>query len=143
MNQEELDEIKARAEAATPGPMEIVWDSRPDIKTELIFTKRREGGYFDEGHIASLTHHRAWGRLLRLCKMLIDRLPSQRDRIEFQHTLEELNPGILELAKYGNHNDAEFYCHALEDVQALVAEVERLRAELARLNERVERERNY
>lgn len=36
-----------------------------------------------------------------------------------------------------------FIASAREDVLALVAEVERLRAELARLNERVERERNY
>jgi uncharacterized small protein (DUF1192 family) len=123
MNQEQLNEIKQRAEKATPGPMEIVWDSRPDIKTELIFTKRKQGGFWDGGHIASLTHHRTWQSLLRLCERLINKLPEVRDRVYLQRELEELNP---ELAKYGNSNDAEFYAHALEDNLTLVAEVERL-----------------
>lgn len=49
MTREQLEEIKKRCIAATPGPWRVEYDSRPDIMTDVD-----GGGYFGEGHVATM-----------------------------------------------------------------------------------------
>ena len=113
----DLDAIKARLEAATTGPWRVEPDSRPDILT--VWTVDGTGGYFDGGQI--LRNTRRW----------------KSDVTGSLH--------VAEFAKYANGmEDAEFIAHAPEDIAALVAEVERLRAvvEIERIGHLAERARN-
>lgn len=49
----DLEAIEARSNAATAAPWEAVCDStRPDI-----YTKSRDGGYMDEGHLLSMSKY--------------------------------------------------------------------------------------
>lgn len=98
-----LDEIKQRAEKATPGP----WVYFPGEFNTANDTGDHHGSVkslADDWWIAAIDN-------------VLDERETQANGV--------------------------FIASAREDVLALVAEVERLRAELARLNERVERERNY
>jgi uncharacterized small protein (DUF1192 family) len=96
MTDEELQVIRARYEAATPGPWRVEHGrySGADWLIGSLGT-----GYFDNGmHFVHITTNRVRASEL-----------------------------------YGNASvDAEFIAHAREDIPALLAEVERLRAELAK-----------
>lgn len=117
----DLEQIKKRAEAATPGPWDRAW-------------------YMAQGDTSCPCGER--GKLLHS-------YPSGDDRFRTYHIHEgsrfEDDHAITSLATFdevaGNFDyeeggiirreDAEFIAHAREDVPALVAEVERLRALLA------------
>lgn len=51
-----ISAISQRAAAATPGPWQVIWDTRPDIVTET-----GKGGYYGEGHIATVSKYDEWG----------------------------------------------------------------------------------
>lgn len=102
---EREQEIRARANAATPGPWGIYDDETGlfDIAADLEDTGhgyrcRRYVGQLEAGQIDNDPTHKEW--------------TEEQDRAQVEA-------------------DAEFVAHAREDVPALLAEVDRLRAELA------------
>lgn len=103
MKEEELKQIKARVEAATPGPWVLHTDSsRPDVCAGITDSAGNysgpKSGFMGEGHLFEFDKYGpSWGQ------------------------------------EYDNCADAEFVAHARQDVPALIAEVERLRAELNEL----------
>ncbi|MEU2924162.1 hypothetical protein ABZ636_03745 [Streptomyces sp. NPDC007251] len=104
----DLDAIQARTEAATPGP----WGTYHD------------GSELDYIDIAADLEETDTGfRCRRQIAMTVDE-PIDNDPSHKEWTVEQDRQQI--------HADAAFIAHAPEDIAALLAEVHRLRAELAR-----------
>ena len=110
MTDAELDAIRARADAATPGPWRYVRDT----------DGYRDAGFFVEpaGDIDF-----DWDDyIVAACDT---RTIVEEEGIDWEARGLPGNPGfgVMKL------NDADFIAHAREDIPALVAEIDRLRAE--------------
>lgn len=107
MNAQQLQEIKARAEAATPGPW--YWDTNRRFQSCMLKAPH-DGG---------------------TCVVDFVRWGTQRAQPRFNDTATLFGGILRTMEEYDaqelpNHN-AIFIAHAREDIPALVAEVERLR----------------
>lgn len=127
-----LSAIEKRSKSATPGPWQVIPDSRPDVTTEqMIFTKSGTGGFWDEGQLIKRMHAG-----MRNDGNLEDFITHPENYVVRLH--------ICELAKYydqkssiANSDDAEFIAHARTDIPALCAEVRELRKQVRQLKKKV------
>ncbi|MFG3311810.1 hypothetical protein ACGF0C_07600 [Streptomyces albidoflavus] len=118
LSHEYLAEIAARAEAATAGPWGFYdGDNYADVAADLKMTGR--GSYSCRQQVARLEDESYW-------RQQVARLEDESYWEDPAHEDDDEEPASEQMAA-----DAAFIAHAREDVPALVAEVKRLRAELA------------
>ena len=132
MTNEELDAIRAREAAATPGPW--AWDIQAAIKQAYLWTTHN-GHHYVMGF-------RRWGmngaaptfQVYEKYEGPLDERKSKgmfrADKLTKSLPGKEYNVGYDD---YLDHPDAEFIAHARQDVPALIAEVKRLNSEAERL----------
>jgi len=111
MTREELDAIKAREAAATPGPW--AWEANSRSKHLMLWNSRRD-------IVMDFTRYGTSGASPRFN---VDGIMRRADELARSY------PGLEHHIGYDNyidHPDAKFIAHAKQDVSALAAEVERL-----------------
>ena len=110
MNEQELNEIEARAEAATPGPW--FWDTNRRYKSTMLKAPQNGG----------------------TCVMDFTRWGMQSAQPRFNDTCASFGGILYTMEQYDKtglpNPNADFIAHARQDVPALVADVRRLRAAL-------------
>lgn len=117
MNEQELNEIEARAEAATPGPW--FWDTNRRYKSTMLKAPQNGG----------------------TCVMDFTRWGMQSAQPRFNDTCASFGGILYTMEQYDKtglpNPNADFIAHARQDVPALVAEVRRLNDQCATYSERL------
>ena len=98
MTREELEAIRARCDAATPGPWEMIPDIRPDVINPEIRSKAKNTGYCGGGQIVK-DLHKSPGHICEFAKYY---------------------------KPHSNIADAEFIASARQDIPALLAHIDQL-----------------
>lgn len=129
----DIEAIKARAVAASPGPWH--WSGNVDYPAHVALSRwpRR-----DEKDACGLTHvmtFRRWGMQGAGPLFTVNGWMKRADEFPIFEValtaLGRLDPRVYRADIVGiRHPDAEFIAHARQDVDDLLAEVDRLRSEL-------------
>ena len=137
MSDDELSAIEQRAQAATPGPWEVIPDIRPDVVTDyMIFNRKRQGGYAESGHVGTVWGGRPWVSLIDMLHRMVDRyVPDEKAQRTFRNELRAIREHVIEQTKQYKQADADFIANAITDIPRLLAYVRTLQARIAELEQ--------